>query len=193
MPLVDQKLRPLVFVEDEPSERSVNGWPVVSTADFLAMPARSAAIAVGDPGSRAAIAKRLEAAGVTPFEIRSPRAHLMPPFDIGPGAIICAFVSIHPNVRIGSCFHANIYSYVAHDCDIGEFVTFAPRVNCNGNVHIRRGAYIGTAAVIKNGSSDKPLVIGEGAIVGQGAVVLHDVPAGAVVVGNPARIMDVTR
>ncbi len=69
-------------------------------------------------------------------------------------------------------FHANLYSYVAHDWVIGDFVTFAPGVKCNGNIIIEDHAYIGT-----------------GAVVGMGAVVTKDVPAGATVVGNPARVM----
>jgi acetyltransferase-like isoleucine patch superfamily enzyme len=47
---------------------------------------------------------------------------------------------------------------------------------------IRRGARIGGGAVLLPG-----IEIGEEAFVGAGAVVLHDVPARAVVVGNPAR------
>jgi acetyltransferase-like isoleucine patch superfamily enzyme len=47
---------------------------------------------------------------------------------------------------------------------------------------IRRGARIGGGAVLLPG-----IEIGEEAFVGAGAVVLQDVPARAVVVGNPAR------
>ena len=93
-------------------------------------------------------------------------------------------------MRIGKSFHANIYSYVAHDCRIGDFVTFAPKVCCNGNVHIEDHAYIGTGAIIRQGTPERPLVIGEGAVVGMGAVVTRDVPAGVTVVGNPARPLE---
>lgn len=47
------------------------------------------------------------------------------------------------------------------------------------------GASIGAGAVIRCG-----VTIGEWAMVGCGAVVLDDVPSGATVVGNPARIID---
>jgi acetyltransferase-like isoleucine patch superfamily enzyme len=49
---------------------------------------------------------------------------------------------------------------------------------------IRRGAKIGANVTLLPG-----VVVGENALVGAGAVVVRDVPPGAVVVGNPARIV----
>ena len=65
-------------------------------------------------------------------------------------------------------------------------MTFAPGVQCNGNVHIGDGAYIGAGAMIRQGRSGSPLRIGKGAVVGMGAVILRDVPDAVTVVGNPA-------
>ena len=107
--------------------------------------------------------------------------------DTAEGLILCGFGTITSNAKIGRHFHGNIYSYVAHDCVIGDFVTFAPGVMCNGNVHVEDHVYIGTGAVLRQGKPSKPLVIGAGAIVGMGAVVTRDVPPGVTVVGNPAK------
>ena len=115
---------------------------------------------------------------------------IMDEAQIAAGAALSPFVTVASNIKIGKCFHANLYSYVEHDCIIGDFVTFAPGVKCNGNIHIEDHAYIGAGAMIKQGMPGQPLVIGRGAIVGMGAVVTRSVPAGAVVVGNPARIVE---
>jgi acetyltransferase-like isoleucine patch superfamily enzyme len=101
--------------------------------------------------------------------------------------VLSPFVTLTSNIEIGRCFHANLYSYVEHDCRIGDFVTFAPAVRCNGNVHVHDHAYVGTGALLRQGTKERPLVVGEGAVVGMGAVVTRDVPPGATVVGNPAR------
>jgi hypothetical protein len=62
-------------------------------------------------------------------------------------------------------------------------------LTCNGRFEIDDFAYIGTGAVIKQGTHDQPLRSGKGAVVGMGAVVLRDVRDGEVVVGNPARVL----
>jgi sugar O-acyltransferase (sialic acid O-acetyltransferase NeuD family) len=136
------------------------------------------------------LALQCAAEGLGFFEVRAPNVVQMDDVQLGPGAILSPFVTLTSNIRIGRHFHANLYSYVEHDCVIGDFVTFAPGVKCNGNVVIEDHAYIGTGAVIKQGAPGAPLVIGRGAVVGMGAVVTKNVPAGTTVVGNPARAMN---
>jgi len=105
---------------------------------------------------------------------------------IGESSILCPFVVITSNAIIGSNFQANIYSYIAHDCIIGDNVTFAPSVKCNGNVIIENDVYIGTGVIIHQGKPNKPLKIGKGAIVAAGSIVTKSVPEGVTVFGNPA-------
>ena len=127
--------------------------------------------------------------GVAAWSVAAANVEILDDVQIGVGAILCPFVTVTSNIQIGKHFHANLYSYVEHDCVIGDYVTFAPAVKCNGNIVIEDHAYVGAGAIIKQGRPGQPLVIGKGAVVGMGAVVTKDVPAGATVVGNPARFL----
>jgi sugar O-acyltransferase (sialic acid O-acetyltransferase NeuD family) len=179
----------LFFIDDAPQADIVNGQRVVSYADFLGMGQgeRQVVLAIANSAVREKLAMRLDADGVGRWTVAAANAISLDDVTLGEGAVLSPFVTLTSNIRIGRHFHANIYSYVAHDCIVGDFVTFAPSVKCNGNVRIEDHAYIGTGAVIKQGSPGKPLTIGKGAIVGMGAVVTRDVPAGMTVVGNPAK------
>jgi sugar O-acyltransferase (sialic acid O-acetyltransferase NeuD family) len=180
-----------VYVEPEPRQRQLNGVPVLSDDEFIALECRDKSYNVGiaDPHIRERITARYAALGMTPLVIRAASAVVFDHSIVGEGAVISPFALIAANTRIGRMLHLNIHSYIEHDCLIGDYVTFAPGVRCNGNVHIGDRAYIGSGAVIRQGTAEKPLTIGEEAVVGMGAVVTRDVAPGTVVIGNPARPM----
>ncbi len=183
----------IVFIDDaQTAITTVNAHRAMNYASFLVEPAvqKQVLIAIANSQVREKIANRLEADGIQLWSVMADNVVLMDDAQIAAGAALSPFVTITSNIKIGKCFHANLYSYVEHDCVIGDFVTFAPGVKCNGNIHIQDHAYIGAGAMIKQGSPDQPLVIGRGAIVGMGAVVTKSVPAGVTVVGNPARIVE---
>lgn len=179
----------LVFVDDKPCASALNGLPVLRYAQWLDQPAarRQVCIAVANGAIRQSLAERCQADGVGFFDVRAENVVQMDDVSLQEGAILSPFVTLTSNIRIGTHFHANLYSYVAHDCVIGDFVTFAPGVKCNGNVVVEDHAYIGTGAILRQGKPGAPLVIGAGATVGMGAVVTKDVAPGVTVVGNPAR------
>ena len=197
MPLVRAQFTELnkehfVFIDDGQANTDLNGYQVLSYTDFIndSKNDKHVTIAIANSQVREKLVARLDQDSVQHLEIQAANTVILDEVEMGEGSLLCPFTCITSNIKIGKFFHANIYSYVAHDCIIGDYVTFAPGVKCNGNIHIEDHAYIGTGAVIKQGTPDRPLVIGKGAIVGMGAVVTKSVPAGVTVVGNPARILE---
>lgn len=112
--------------------------------------------------------------------------------SIGTLSVVEHHVTIGNGVRIHTQAFIPEFSVLEDGCWVGPNVVFtnakyplSPGVKAAlaGPV-IRRGAKIGANATLLPG-----VEVGEGAVVGAGSVVVRDVPAGAVVVGNPARII----
>ena len=195
MPLAREQLQlgdgdELVFVDDGDVGTVINGHRVLTFEQFAGSQGDlRIALAAAESRLRQRLAEKCSEHAIGFFSVWAANSVRMDSVEVGEGALISPFVTLTSNIRIGRHFQANIYSYVEHDCVIGDFVTFAPRVACNGNIHIGDHAYIGTGAVIRQGLPGKPLRIGEGAVVGMGAVVTRDVEPGTTVVGVPARPM----
>jgi sugar O-acyltransferase (sialic acid O-acetyltransferase NeuD family) len=176
----------LIFIDDGQAPGRVNSHDILAWSDFLEYQAeeKAVSIAIAASKTRQIIAEKCNAAEVALTEARAASVVQLDDVVIGVGACLSPFVTLTSNIRIGRCFHANLYSYVEHDCVIGDFVTFAPGAKVNGNVTIGDHAYIGSGAIIRQG-----VTIGAGAVVGMGAVVTRDVPPGVTVVGNPAKLL----
>jgi sugar O-acyltransferase (sialic acid O-acetyltransferase NeuD family) len=187
--LTSKQIGNLYFVDDAPSTDEINGIKVITFDDFIGIDAleKNVTIAIAEPEIRRKLTERCILAGLKIMSVKANNAIVMDNVSLGEGSIISPFCTLTSDIKIGIGFHANLYSYVAHDCEIGDFVTFAPSVKCNGNIRIENNAYIGTGAIIKQGRPGRPLIIGEGAVVGMGAVVTKNVAAGDVVFGNPAK------
>lgn len=112
--------------------------------------------------------------------------------SIGSHSVVEHHVEIGDGARIHSNAFIPEFSVLESGCWIGPGVVLTnaryPRSRTvkeqlHGPV-VRKNAKIGAGAILLPG-----VVVGEGALIGAGAVVVADVPAGAVVVGNPARVI----
>ena len=126
--------------------------------------------------------------------------------EVGDETKIGAFVEIQKNARVGRRCKISSHSFICEGVDIadnvfiGHSVTFIndtyPRATAaNGGLQteadwkvertrVCRGSSIGSGSTILAN-----VTIGENAIVGAGSVVTKDVPANAIVAGNPAKLM----
>lgn len=193
MPMAEPLLRAqgftdILFVQTKPEAAVVNGFNVISEDAFVALGGEKYFnIGIGSSKVREAIAARMRVHKIEPLSLIASNATIYQENKIGQGAVFSAQTTVTSNICIGDFVHINMHSYIAHDCVLGDYVTLAPGVCCNGNVHIGEHAYIGSGAVLRNGTPDKPLIIGARAVVGMGAVVTKDVAPDTVVVGSPAR------
>lgn len=196
MPLLKQQTASsdtmLVFIDDGDIGGFLNGVSVVKFDEFLNIQSscKEVFIAIADFKIRKALFKKIEENNIAHKSIYADNCVVLDEVSIGANSILCPFVTLTSNIKIGKSFHANLYSYVGHDCEIGDFVTFAPGVKCNGNVRIEQNVYVGTGAILKQGKPGKPLVIGEGAVIGMGTIISKDVQPGTIVVATPSKSLD---
>lgn len=106
--------------------------------------------------------------------------HLVhPSASLGEGVILSSETFLGPGTTVGRGGIV-LSGLVAHDVVIGEFCTLAARSLVLGHVQIGDDVWIGAGATISNGTPDRPIVIGDGAVIGTGAVVDRDVAPGEV-------------
>jgi sugar O-acyltransferase (sialic acid O-acetyltransferase NeuD family) len=169
------------YVDDHPRDRTHNGLEVIHSRDFDPKPGDQMAIGIGINKNRKRVTHIWPVAYLS---ARHPSSTVAQDVNLEAGSVVMAGAVVNPAAIIGAHTILNTGTVIDHECHIADFAHIAPNATLCGNVRVGEGAYVGAGAVVIQG-----VKLGRWCTVGAGSVVLEDVPDGAVVVGNPARII----
>jgi len=178
----------LVFFDDDPGlhGQQVAGIPVAGAVrlfidggwdDGMAM------IGIGNNLTRLDLAEAGAKRRVAWAVLVHPTATVMPSVELGEGSIVLAHGLVNTSTVVGKHVLINSGAIVEHDSIVADGAMLGPGSCTGGRVSIGRAAFISTGVTIA------PRVrIGEGTIVGAGAVVVKDLPDRVLAYGVPARV-----
>ncbi len=174
-----------LVVDDHPASPQLLGVQLVSSRDpyWLGLKQFRFVVAVGDNLTRARLFAALQDRGGRPLNVVHPRSVLAPSVRLGLGVMICAGVVVNVDARIGDNCIVNTSASVDHDCVVEDHVHLCPGVRLAGMVRIGQGSMLGTGAVVLPGVS-----VGSECVIGAGAVVNRDLPDRVMAYGVPCRI-----
>jgi sugar O-acyltransferase (sialic acid O-acetyltransferase NeuD family) len=177
------------FADDDPAAhgRVIGELAVLGTVEEVALrllPASKLALGVGAPRRKRALVSQLgDGARQRFLTLIHSSSVIAETTALGHGVTIAALAVVSVDTAVGDFSSINVQVAIGHDTRIGRYVNINPGAHIAGAVQIDDGAEIGIGASVRQG-----IRIHEGALIGAGAVVVHDVPANAVVMGVPARV-----
>ncbi|MGH7688003.1 MAG: acetyltransferase [Gemmatimonadaceae bacterium] len=181
---------PVAFIDEQPEQYGyeVHELPVLIPEDAaIRHPGAAFVVAIGSPKLRKRIVGDLLQLGFKPANLIHRGCAFGPQIKIGKGVVVCAGTTVTTDATIGDYSQVNLHCTIGHDAVLEPFATLAPGVHISGWVEIGEGAYLGTGAVVINGSVGEPVRIGRESVIGAGAVVTKSVPNGETWIGVPAR------
>ncbi|MCK9223250.1 MAG: acetyltransferase [Limnochordia bacterium] len=173
------------YVDDNESLHGsiVAGYPVLGDCAWLREQDRETTYAICAIGASKARKKVIERLGDIRFAVLiDPSVILSERVTVGEGSIISAGTIITVDISIGSHVIINLDCTIGHDAVIEDFVTLYPSVNVSGNTVLGECVEMGTGSQVI-----QDLRVGDGTIVGAGAVVVKELPRECTAVGCPAK------
>lgn len=176
------------YDETAGEEKQYLGYPIKNSLDSLIKREKGPVMlisAVGDISLR----RRWHSEFGSSFEfatIIDPSAIIAPNANIGKDVIVHAFSTISTNTEVQDSTYISWNCLIAHDVSIGKFTQISPGTKVTGRCRIGNFCRLGT-----NSSILPDVMIGDGAIIGAGAVVSRNIPENVMAAGVPAVIKKV--
>lgn len=162
----------------------VAGLPVLGKLEALKQvdTVLAVVVAVGDPKVKRSVVERIQQSNLYFPTLIHPVATIGENIQAGAGCIITAGCRLTMDITLGDFVLLNLNTTVGHDVQIDSFTSVMPGVHLSGYVQAGKEVLIGTGASVL-----QRVTIGNGSVVGAGAVVNKNVEPHRTVAGVPAR------
>lgn len=178
----------IVMVVDSqylPNERACNGCPIVCLENVESLYDKNELeflICTGEPKDRKTFCQRVIEKGFSLGKLVHPSVQLHGYSSIADGAVIYPGCVLASGVTVGYNATISFNAVIGHDTIIGEHCSICPGACIAGFTKWGECSLGGLGCMVREQTS-----IGKYSVVGQGAVVVKDVPDYTTVVGNPAK------
>lgn len=169
--------------DDEKHGKIINGIKVLGGLEWFDDHRTQCIVAINDTKSRKRVVNKLIKKRVKFCTLIHPSVILPNSVKIGIGCMIQAGSVFASNVAIKNHVIINLVCTIGHDSVLEDYVSLAPGVHINGNNRIKKGVFLGSGAVTKQG-----LTINEWSTIGMGTVLINDVPKFSLSVGVPGKV-----
>lgn len=181
---ISRRWEKIIFIDDFSDEREHEGVKKVKFSAVLDYKNEfECIIAIGEPSLREFLCKKVLAENINLTTLIDPTAIISPLAKIQEGAIVCEYSTIHAGAKIGCNALIQPFCCIGHDIIVGDHTVLSSYCAPGGGTVFGSRVFVGLHAALK-----ESLNIGNDVIIGMGSIVYRDIPDGATVVGNPARI-----
>ena len=183
------KFNNIYFIDDDPNQikkKFVNDFPIISYDEFKSISSlnKKILISVNNVNVKKNIYQKIIQDKLSFWSYVDNTSIIDNSGLNTKSSYFAPFTIINNYTKIGYCFSCNIYSYVEHESQIGNFVTFAPGVKCNGNVIIEDNVFIGSGVIINNGNNKEKIIIGKNSFISAGTIINKNIPQNSRIIGS---------
>ncbi len=178
----------IVLLDDDPAKYGHSLLDVKVKGPFAELARASAGSETANLVARTTAGRRAASESIRSYGL--PCATMVHPeidlrgVELGEDLIVYHHTTLGPESCVGDGSVVFMGAIVGHECRMGRGCVLAANAVLNARVQLGEGVYVGTNATVLPEVS-----VGDGATIGAGSVVIEDVPAGATVMGVPARVL----